>query len=436
MPSPSLRDELAALRIERRETRYQTTFDTPTPYMKGGRGHGGSGIGWRLASLLLWLAPLAALGGAAYLAYGQYQKIRPKSEVTTSLVQNMTAGEAEKLLSAKGYLKSRHQAAIGAKMPGRVAKMSVEEGSRVKKGDTIAELEHSDLDAMLESRKAQVRRAEAELVEAKADHAQKERKANRYARLRNVNQTSLEESELYTAASEMSAARVQALEASITLMKATVREAEETIQSMRIVAPFDGTVVKKEAEVGETIMPGGMGQSSSGRGAVVTLANLSLLEVETDIFENLMSRIDLDQPAEVAVSAVPDRRFHGRLRQIIPMGDRSRGTVKVKVEILDPDDRLFPELVAAVHFLPKKSQSAKDKAHTALFVAKAAIVEEAGHSYVWVVDDKSIAHKTLVEVVVTNDELARVESGVKVNQTVVLNPPKSLKDGELVKIVE
>src|SRR5262249_16591317 len=138
----------------------------------------------------------------------------------------------------------------------------------------------------------------------------------------------------------------------------------------------------------------------------------------------------------VAVSAVPDRRYQGRLRSIIPMGDRARGTVKVKVAILDPDDRLFPELVATVHFLPKKTQKKNDRAGSSLFVAKAPIVEEAGNFHAWVIDSKSVVHKQVVEVVVTNDDLARVESGLKAAQTVVLNPPKTLKDGEAVKVLE
>ncbi len=123
---------------------------------------------------------------------------------------------------------------------------------------------------------------------------------------------------------------------------------------MHIHAPFDGTVVEKQGEVGEIISPMAM-SSSLGRSAVVTLADLAHMDVETDISENMMSRIDVGQPAEVSVSANPNKRYQGRLRQIIPMGDRTRGTVKVKVEILDPDDKLFPELAATVHFLPFKT---------------------------------------------------------------------------------
>ena len=95
--------------------------------------------------------------------------------------------------------------------------------------------------------------------------------------------------------------------------------------------------------------------SSLGRSAVVTMADLKNIDVETDISENLMSRIALGQPAEVSVSRGAEQALPGRLRQIIPMGDRTRGTVKVKVEIIDPDDKLFPELAATVHFLPYKS---------------------------------------------------------------------------------
>ena len=114
-----------------------------------------------------------------------------------------------------------------------------------------------------------------------------------------------------------------------------------------------------------------------------------MMEVETDVAENLLSRIALGQPAEISVSAVPSKHYRGRLRQIIPMGDRTRGTVKVKVEILDPDEHLFPELVATVHFLPDKALKNPNASRPFLFVPKAAVFEENGHSYAWVVDGKS-----------------------------------------------
>jgi RND family efflux transporter MFP subunit len=235
----------------------------------------------------------------------------------------------------------------------------------------------------------------------------------------------------------MCTARVSSLEAQIKMMAASIKEMEYTLEyQMKIHAPFDGTVVEKQGEVGEVINPMAM-SSSLGRSAVVTVADLKNIDVETDIAEDLMSRISLNQPAEVSVSAIPNKRYKGHLRQIIPMGDRTRGTVKVKVKIEDPDERLFPELAATVHFLPFKTGVAAEKSGSYLFVNKSALFQENGHDYVWVVELRSSrVTKRQVEVATTKAELARVESGLKADERVVLNPPAALKNNEQVKIPE
>jgi RND family efflux transporter MFP subunit len=389
----------------------------------------------RLVSALIWLIPLGMMTGLGAFAYKKYDEFRSKPQVAIGLVQAMTSGEAEKLLSAKGYLKSRHQAMIGAKVPGRVERMFVEEGSKVKKGDVLAVLEHNELKAMLASRQASLLRIQAELREADVDQREKEREARRATRLHAQKTVSIEEVEKALAARDMCSARVSALEAGIKLTEANIKEIEANIRTMSLFAPFDGTVVEKQGEEGEVITPSAMSASIS-RSAVVTLASLSMMEVETDVAENLLSRVALNQPAEISVSAVPNRHYRGRLRQIIPMGDRSRGTVKVKVEILDPDGQLFPELVATVHFLPDKALKNPNATGSFLFVPKAAVFEENGHDYAWVVDSHSKLHKRPVEVAVTNDDLARVETGLKAGESVVLNPPKGLREGAEVKVSE
>jgi RND family efflux transporter MFP subunit len=425
--SGTLRDDLASLRIERASNNHSKQVIKPQGYRRD------RGVGF--LALLIWLIPLGLIGFAGTYAYKQYERIRSKTEVTVGLVQTMTTGEAEKLLSAKGYLKSRYQAMIGTKVPGRVEKMYVEEGSKVKKGDVLAVLEHRELLAMLASRQAMVKRSEAELIEAHADLKEKEREANRARRLIVQKMLATEDYEKAEAARQMCVARVSALEAAIALQKAGVKETEENIGYMSLYAPFDGTVVDKQGEVGEIINPMVM-SSSTGRSAVVTLASLEKMEVETDVAENLLSRVTLRQPAEISVSAVPNKHYRGRLRQIIPMGDRTRGTVKVKVEILDPDVNLFPELVATVHFLPDKALNNPSAGSAYLYMPKSAVFEESGHSYAWVVDSKSRVSRRRVEVAATNDELARVESGLKGGETVVANPPKSLREGEVVQVAE
>ena len=430
--SETLRDDLASLKINRQAAKPRASEATYRP-VASQPSRRSDGLGF--LALLIWMIPLGLLGFAGYYAYRQYDSIRAKTEVSVGVVQAMTTGEAEKLLSAKGYLKSRFQAMIGVKFPGRVEKLCVEEGSKVKKGDVLAILEHHDLDANLLAKRAFLKRTESELVEAKVDLKQKEREAKRAQRLYSSKNAAVEEVEKSEAAKQMSDARVQALEAGRDLQAANVLEMEETIHNMSIYAPFDGTVVEKQSEEGEVITPSAM-SASIGRSAVVTLASLTQMEVETDVAESLLSRIAIGQPAEISVSAVPDKHYNGRLRQVIPMGDRSRGTVKVKVEITDPDDKLFPELVATVHFLPDKALKNDNARQSFLVVPKTALFEENGHTLAWLVDSKSKVAKRQVEVAVTNDELARVESGLKAGEQVVLNPPKTLHDGETVKIAE
>lgn len=432
----SLKDELASLRIDRRGG--DPGLARPRASGRSGRRPRGAGLGMRLLSLLLWLVPLSMLAAGGAIGYRQYEQIRSKPEVNVAVVQAMTSGEAEKLLSAKGYLKSRNQAQVGARIPGRLQELFAEEGTKVKKGQTLAVLEHNDLDAQLESKKAMALRAKADVEEARADLEFKKLKLERARRLQSKNMSvSVEEMQQCASAVDMAVAHLAALEAAFKLQQSQVREVEESLINMSIRAPFDGTVVEKPAEIGEMITGGGMGSGLSiGRSAVLTIANLELMDVETDVAENLLSRIALGQPAEVSVAAVPNKHYRGRLRQIIPISDRARGTVKVKVEILDPDDRLFPELVATVHFLPDKAHQGPDVGQSHLFVPKAALFDEGGHSHVWAVDGKNAVRKARVEVAVTNDDLARVEKGLKAGDVVVVSPTKALRDGEAVKIAD
>ncbi len=426
----TLREELASLKIERPE------FSRPARKSEGITEYRRRGSGLRVLSWILWLIPLSIIGGAGYVGYREYDRVRSKPEVTIGLVQKMTTGEAEKLLSAKGYLKSQKQAMIGTKVAGRVEEMRVKEHDQVKTGDILAIIEHHDLLAMIEQRKAGMERARAELEEARADLWEKDREANRAERLVAKKMVPQEDFEKASSLRKMATARVAALEASIKVMRANIDEMEYTRKyQMHILAPFDGTVVEKQGEVGEIVSPMAM-SSSLGRAAVVTLADLKHMDVEADVAENMMYRIDVGQPAEVSVSANPTKRYQGKLRQIIPMGDRTRGTVKVKVEILDPDDRLFPELAATVHFLPFKTGPAAETNKAYLFVPKSAVFQENGHDYVWVVGKKSQVNKRAVEVATTREDLARVETGLESGETVVLNPLKSFKENEEVRIAE
>jgi RND family efflux transporter MFP subunit len=379
-------------------------------------------------------------GAAFYVANvgGQLdmlEVLEPRPEVRVATVSVQTGRAADATVVATGYLESRRQAMIGARAPGRIETLTVEEGSRVKKGEVLASLEHADLDAVLAANQAELTRTQAQVGEQEVEIARTKREYDRAIKLKPSR--TLTEAEFDTAKFEYEAAvaKLESLKAAVTLAEARVREAEQLKENMFVRAPFDGTVISKDAEVGESILPGGMGESS-GRGSVVTVADLERLEVDCDVKEDYISRVIAGRLAEVAVDAVPDRRFKGRVRKIIPMGDRARATIKVKVEILDADERLFPEMSGTVYFLPDESEMAAETAERRVFCATDAIVKKADSAYVWLVGEGDRLQRKNIEIAGANDGRTEVLAGLEGGEKVVVGPSAETKEGQLVKLAE
>lgn len=411
---PDLRGELSSLKIDRSKRR--------RPSLIG-----------RLFWMALGLALLGGIGGGAY--WTLKDKLFPLPVVKVETVRIMNKGQVSAQLTATGYLESRWQAAVGAKVPGRIANIPVEEGDKVKAGDVLAELEHSDLDAVLASRKVAVELAKAQIAEAEFTMAQAERDMQRERQLLERNAGTIEAAEQAETDFQVAQATLAARQASLASAESAVVEAEEGIKNMFIYAPFDGTVVTKDAEQGESIMPGGMG-ASSGRGSVITLAKLDELEVDTDVKEDYLGQLRKGQPAQVLVDAVPDFRYKGRLREIIPMGDRTRGIVKVKVQILNPDERLFPELSATVLFLPDAAGS-KQVQEKGVFVPVAAVQGAGEDKFVWLLEGGRVRMLSLTVDSESNEgTLVAVKSGLSGGERVIIDPPTGLKENDQVKLAE
>ena len=223
---------------------------------------------------------------------------------------------------------ARRKAVVSAKIQGRLAALRVEEGSRVREGELIARLESTDYEAQVARARAAHERAEADLAENERLLAQ----ANRLAGERIVAQDDV----------EVAKSRVRVAQAAMAQAQAEIGFAQAQLaEHAHPARPFTGTVVKKMAEVGESVapIPPGVNLSTSS-GAIVALADLDTLEVEADVAESNVARLGPDQPAEVTVEAFPDRRYRAVLRQIIPTADRTKATVQVKVTILEKDPQL------------------------------------------------------------------------------------------------
>jgi HlyD family secretion protein len=399
------------------------------------------------------LVVLLAAGAAVYPTARAYLNERRAPEVdvarATQVVTSPGGSTDLPVLVATGYVVARHSSDVGVKVGGRLARIKFEEGTRVRKGEIIAEIEHADIEAQLEASRRQVAEAEAQLVEAVASRDEDLRSLDRQRALAKDGITTDAALTGAQAVAAVSTARVKSAEASIASARARVKVTEEAIENTNVRAPFDGVVIKKRAEVGETVSPFGVaGQAAREGGAIATIADLAELEVQTEVSENSVAKLVPDMPAEVKLQAYQDQVYQGRLRQIFPSADRAKAIVEVRVSILNADGHVKPEMTASVTFQENRAKSIRstsgadqvsirsgsDADRTPIvLVPKRAVAEQNGQSFVWVV---IAGNATRRPVTLGAERLDQVEvrSGVVTGEALILNPPAGLTDRMLVRV--
>jgi RND family efflux transporter MFP subunit len=304
-----------------------------------------------------------------------------------------TPGAAAGGVTANGYVVARTKAAVSAKIAGRLAFLGVSEGSHVREGEVIARLDNADYQASVAEAEAQLASARATLIELEADRDQVEREYRRAREVRSQNQNLVSEQELEAAESRarQGVARAQSQSARVQAAEAALRLAQASLENTFIRAPFTGTVLRKEAEVGEVVAPSVGGGLT--RGAVVTMADLATLEVEVDVNEAYIARVRRGQEARITLDAYPDTSFRGSVRQVVPTADRQRATVQVKVSILERDPRILPEMAARVDLVEAAPSAAASSAARVIRVPASAVREDGGGSVVWLVRDGRLVRR-------------------------------------------
>lgn len=409
---------------------------------------------------LPWIAPLilAAVAAAAYPSARAYvaERRAPEVEVghATQIVAAPGTSTALPVLVATGYVVARRRSDVGVKTGGRLAVLRFEEGTAVRKGDVIAQIEHADIDAQLEAARRAVAEAQAQLAQAVAARDEDLRNLERQRALAKdgITTTAMLTGAESTAA--VSGARVKSAEAAIASAQARVNVAQQALENTNVRAPFDGVVIKKRAEVGETVSPFGVaGQASREGGAIATIADLGELEVQTEVSENSVAKLKPSMPAEVKLQAYQDQTYKGRLRQIFPSADRAKAIVEVRVSILDADAHVKPEMTASVTLQESSSMSSGPGAAgsraggaggpnaesqatagtVVVLVPKRAVSEQNGQSVVWVVADGKASRRA---VTLGSDRIDQVEArtGVLPGEMLILNAPAGLTDRALVRI--
>jgi HlyD family secretion protein len=302
---------------------------------------------------------LAFVGAAALLAVGAviWARSRSVAAVETTVATPMSTGGgaggggAATSVTANGYVVARIRAAVSAKIAGRLASLTVDGGSDVKRGQVIARLENADYAAAVAEAEANLASARAQVVEAVADRDQVEREARRTAQIHGESPELISAQEVEAARSraDQAAARATAAQARVEASAAARRVAEATLENTYIRAPFTGTVLRKEAEVGEVVAPSVGGGLT--RGAVVTMADLASLEVEVDVNEAYIGRVEAGQRVDAVLDAYPDVTFPASVIAIVPTANRDKATVKVRIGFERKDPRILPDMGVKVTFV-------------------------------------------------------------------------------------
>ena len=367
---------------------------------------------------VLALISVAVLAGAVVAALA-FVRGSAAITVTVGTAEATGGGTASGAgISANGYVVARTKASVSSKILGRLAWIGVTEGSEVRTGEVIARLESADFEAALRAAEANVAQLEAQTVQAQRDLTR-----SQSLRAQNL----VPDAEL-----ESAQTRLQVTTAQTNAARAQVAVARATLENTRVRAPFSGTVLRKDAEVGEIVAPSSAGGGLT-RTAIVTMADLSTLEVEVDVNEAYIAQIRNGQAARITLDAYPDTSFSGSVRQVVPTADRQKATVLVKVSILDRDPRILPEMGAKVVF--EAHGAVTQAAPRRVFVPQSAIQSSEGRSAVWVVRD-GLAQRAWVDVGPARGDRIEVRQGLSGGEVVVLEAPATLKDGVKVRLAE
>jgi RND family efflux transporter MFP subunit len=370
--------------------------------------------------LIILLASLSAKG-----------VFSPSVQVQVATVAQFYPSQAFTVLNASGYVVAQRKSALASKVTGRLIWLGVEEGSIVKRNQVVARLENQDVSASKDQAAANVNVARFNLDQARAELRDATLSFNRNKELLSRGVVAQQAYDDAMARYDKAVAAVAAAEAALKANTAALEGAAALLEYTLIRAPFDAVVLTKDADVGDIVTP--LGAAANAKASVVTIADMSSLEVEADVSESNLSQVRLDQPSEIQLDALPDQRFRGEIHMIVPTADRSKATIMVKVRFVDKDHRVLPEMSAKVAFLSRSVKADEEKPRTAL--NQTALINRKDGKMVFLVKGDRVV-QTPVSLGRPMGDMIEVLGGVKVGDRIVLNPSNKLRDGSKIKIEE
>ncbi|WNG51091.1 efflux RND transporter periplasmic adaptor subunit [Archangium minus] len=374
---------------------------------------------WAGLGVLLLLAVAAGtMGRAPSVRVAEVREARP--------------GEQQTELTAAGYVSSRRHSVIAAQVAGRLVEVAVDEGDAVKKGQVLARLDDRDARVVAARAQAELLAAQQQLIAARATATRARSdlgRAELLAKADVITRANLEEAQ---ALAHASTAEEQAASAQFVAAQRAAEAAALQLSHTVVRAPFSGTVVRKLADEGAVLAPAALEQENIG--GIVELVDLGALEVEAEVSEEQLPRIELGQPALVFLDAYPDQAFRATVRSVRPAIDRSKATADVNVAFEEIPPGVLPDMGSRVAFLKEElPQDALEKKDAALRVPAAAVVQNGGQSVVWVVQDGRVKRQPVQVARKVGDEVALAQ-GPEPGTQVVVAPEGNLRPGRKVKV--
>ncbi|HEX2494882.1 MAG TPA: efflux RND transporter periplasmic adaptor subunit [Steroidobacter sp.] len=400
---------LDSLRIER------------TPEPTGGRSNGA--YKWFLAIVL-----------AAAAAAGLYALLRDRAievETATAVAAPAGAGGAAAVLNASGYVVARRQATVSSKVTGKVDAVLIEEGMTVKQGQLLARLDDTTMRPVYALALAQLEAARKNLEEVAVRMGEAERNLGRMNKLRTDNLVS--ESQLDQAQAEYSAlaARLDALKGEVSVAQGAARVRAQELEDLLVRAPFDGVVVSKDAQPGEMVSPISAGGGFTRTG-IATIVDMDSREIEVDVNEAFINRVQGNQKTQAVLDAYPDWVIPSHVINIVPTADRQKATVRVRIAFDELDPRILPDMGVKVSFLENRAQQGLAAARGAVRVPAAAVFKDGETSYVWRIADAKV-ERVAVRTGGERDGQIELLAGVNAGDVVVAAPAQGLVEGAPVK---
>ena len=349
---------------------------------------------------------------------------------TIQIIESSGLGQ-DAVLTGQGYVVAQVKAAISSKATGRLQELFVIEGDKVKKGMIIGRIESNDVQANLNQQKTQIAVLNASLSNAQAEL---EDAHSAYLRQQSLLQNKVGTQSEFDASQgrwKRALAQVSFAQAQINAQQAAIASAQVLVENTVIRAPFDGTVLSKNANVGEVITA--LGAAAGSRGAVVTLADMSSLEVEADVSESSLSKILPNMPVEISVSAIADKKYKGYVNKIIPTADRGKGTVQIKIRFNEIDERVLPEMGAKVNFLRQNIANEEQKP-AKILIPTSSILTVNGKKTVFIVGAGSKATEQIIKTGAIFGEFTEVKQGLMSGTSLIISPIEKLSSGSSITI--